>query len=646
MAQLPLVTRLQNLVFDGYQSMSPRPWQPDLPVRVVDIDEPSLARYGQWPWPRDRMALLTRKLQEFGAAAIGFDVIFAERDQTSPGEIAKRLPAGPERQALEEIAAKNASHEDLFAQALAELPSLLAFVATNDGGEPPPKMKAGFAFAGDDPDQFLQHFTGTILPLTSLLDAASGLAAITLSQDHDQIVRQVPLLYALAGKDGAVELAPSLAAEALRIAQQASTIVVKSSNASGEAGFGANTGITAVKIGDLEIPTDRNGTVRVRFSGYQKKRHISVGDLLEDKVERAEIEGRIALVGSSAAGLGDIRATPLEGSVPGTDIYAELIEHVTSAQRLVRPDFAPGLEASLIVLGGLLIGLLVRRLKALGAAIGAAVLIGGVAVASYALFLHRDLLVDPLMPAATWLSLYGTLTVAAFRRTERERRAVREAFSRYLAPAVVARLVADPSKLKLGGELRHVTILFSDARNFTARSETLDAQGVVDFLNRLHTPLTAAVLDHGGTIDKYIGDGLMAFWNAPLDVIDHANAACRAALDMLAAIPAIDAAMRAEAETKGRPHVPVRIGIGINTGDVFVGNMGSDQRFDYSIVGDPVNVAARLESATKERGVDILVSQSTAAAATDFRFRALGEIDLKGKSQATAIFTIDGKREP
>ena len=219
---------------------------------------------------------------------------------------------------------------------------------------------------------------------------------------------------------------------------------------------------------------------------------------------------------------------------------------------------------------------------------------------------------------------------------------MRVAFSRYLAPAIVERLAADPSQLRLGGEQRRVTILFSDVRDFTTRAESLSAEGVVDFLNALHTPLTRAVLNEAGTIDKYIGDGLMAFWNAPLDVADHASRACRAALDMIAQIPEIDRAIAARAAAENRPHVELRIGIGINTGDVFVGNMGSQQRFDYSIVGDPVNVAARLESLTKEFGVAILVADATAQAAQGFRFVDLGEADLKGRSATTRVYALHG----
>jgi adenylate cyclase len=322
------------------------------------------------------------------------------------------------------------------------------------------------------------------------------------------------------------------------------------------------------------------------------------------------------------------------------------LEHILSGQHLARPDYAPGLEAFALAIGGVIVGLVARRLSPLLAALISLALLVGAALASFFMFYHFDLLFDPLVPGATWLATYGVTTVALYRRTDRERRFVRSAFSRYLAPAIVERLAADPSHLRLGGELRTVTILFSDARDFTQRSEGRSAAGVVHFLNRLLTPCTAAVLAESGTVDKYIGDALMAFWNAPLDVPDHANRACRAALAMLAVLPEVDAAEREDAAAEGRPHIPVRIGVGLNTGDVFVGNMGSEQRFDYSIVGDPVNVASRLETATKEYGVPIIASEETVALATDFRFVDLGAIPLKGKSAATQIFALDGPRDP
>ena len=258
------------------------------------------------------------------------------------------------------------------------------------------------------------------------------------------------------------------------------------------------------------------------------------------------------------------------------------------------------------------------------------------------MFLSAAMLFDPLLPSATWLATWSAMTVAVYRRSENERRFVRDAFSRYLAPAVVERLAADPSSLRLGGEAREVTVLFCDARDFTTRSQHLSAEGVVRFLNDLLTPLTSAILDNGGAIDKYLGDGVMAYWNAPVETPDHPTLACRAALDMLRRLPAINARAALVAAEHGREHMPVAIGVGVNTGRAFVGNLGSEQRFDYSLVGDPVNVAARLDAATKDFGVPIVVSSETRERARGFRFVPHGGVALKGRGGETEIFALHG----
>jgi adenylate cyclase len=638
-SNISFVEQLRNLVFDNYQWLDPRPWRPDLPVRVIDIDDESLARLGQWPWPRDRLAEIARRLNELGAAAIGFDITFSEPDRASPHSVVEALEPSPERSAL---LAKLPSSDDQFALAITPVRAVLAVVLNNRSGADAFEAKCGFARAGDDASLFAPLFSRVILPLPPLAAAAQGLGAINFMPDRDLVLRKVPLVFALGQSPGASMLVPSLDAELLRVAQGASTIIVKSSNASGEFGFGRNTGIVAVKIGALEIPTERDGSVRIRFAGYQPGRRIPAWKLLAGEVGEAEIANRIVLVGASAAALSDLRSTPIQGAVPGDEIHAELLEHVLTGQHLARPDYAPGFEALAVAIGGLLIGLAARYIPPLPAAVLALVVVGGAWGASFWAYHRLDLLFDPLVPGTSWLLAYGLTTVSLYRRTDRERRFVRNAFSRYLSPAMVERLAADPSRLRLGGESRNVTVLFADARGFTRRSQGRSAESVVAFLNRLHTPLTAAVLAEAGTIDKYLGDGLMAFWNAPLDVPGHADRACRAALAMQTAVAQVDRAERDVAAAESRRHVPVRIGIGLNTGDAFVGNMGSEIQFNYSIVGDAVNVAARLETITKDLRVPIVVSEETAHAATGHRFVDLGETSLKGRSGAHRVYALHG----
>lgn len=641
-----LVERIRYLVFDQYQRWQPREWHKDLPVRVVDIDDDSLAKIGQWPWPRTRIAELTQKLTAAGAAVIAYDVLFAEEDRHAPDALLAQLPDVPEKAALaKRLEESGRLGGDPLRDALQLSNTVLAVVLNQNALPPGTRMKTNFVVAGDDPMPQMRQFAGMVLPLPALREAAKGLGAIQYVPDDDLIIRRVPLAF-VAGRGDDRLFVPSLAAEALRVAQgaQAHTPILKTNQASGEYGFGGRTYLQTVQIGQFQIPVEHDGALRVHYAGTQPGRTISAWKVFENQVPPEELDGRIVLVGSRAASLFDLRATPLEPLVAGVDVHAEALEHIASGATLIRPLWAPYAETLAIFLVGLLTILIVRRASPLASATVAAVFISGAAVLSWLAFSRLSVLVDPLIPGATWLTAYVAATIGVYRRSEREKRFVRGAFSRYLAPAVVERIAADPSQLALGGETRDVSILFSDVRDFTTRSEQLSAEGVVRFLNMLHTPMTAEVLRSGGTVDKYIGDGLMAFWNAPLDVPDHANAACRCALAMMDAVPAIDAALRAQAQAEGRAHVPLRIGVGLNTGQVFVGNMGSNQRFDYSIVGDAVNVTARLESATKAFAIPILVSQATRDAADEFVFVDLGAASLKGKTTETKVFALHGYR--
>lgn len=633
------VTQMRDLLFDQYQRIEPRAWRNDLPVRIIDIDDESLARYGQWPWPRDILARLTTRIAQDHPAALVFDLLFAEEDRYAPQRIVAALPASPEREALAHVLAKRTG-PDAFTNALAEGPSVLALALTSQGAFGDAfKAKAGFVEMGDRAADSLTKFDHVILPLPAYIDAAHGIGAINYLPDRDLVVRKVPLVFALATKSGPL-LVPSLDAEALRVAQDSGTIILKSTRASGEASSGAASALVEAKIGDAVLATEKDGAVRIRFAGHQPERFIPAWRVIEGEITAEDIRDRILFVGTSAAALADLRSTPIDAAVPGVEIHAEMIEHALTGSRLARPDYARGIEALVLVLAGLMAGAFAARLRPLNAALGTAGLIGCIAAASWFAFQRADLLFDPIIPGATSLATFGAMTLRVYRRTERDKRHVREAFSRYLAPAVVERLAADPSRLRLGGEARNLTMLFCDARDFTARAERLDAESVIAFLNALHTPLAAAVLAHSGTVDKFVGDGLMAFWNAPLDVPDHATKACNAALAMLESVPLIDARLSAASAT---PPAHVTIGIGINTGEAFVGNMGSEQRFDYSAAGDAVNIAARLESATKELRVPIVVSESTARAAHGFHFLDLGEITLRGKSEPVRVFALHSR---
>jgi adenylate cyclase len=623
------VRALRDLVFDSYQRFSPRAYDPATPVRVVAIDEPSLARLGQWPWARETLATIIDNLAQAKAAAISLDVLFAEYER-SPGY--ERNPSDSS------APARTSPGDEKLAAAMAKA-SVVIGQALSDQG-PSPVVKPGFAYAGDNPLVFAPRYGGSIRPLPEFIAVAKGVGALNWVPDRDLVVRRVPTLFAVDGK-----LVPTFAIETLRVAQDASSLLVKASNASGETGFGAETGITALRIGAITAATDRDGSLRVRYAGTHPQRRISAIDIYDGKFDVAAVEGSIILIGATAAALSDIRATPLEGAVPGIDIHAEVIEHLLTGASLTRPDWAPGAEALAVLAGCLAAAFAAVRFSPLFGASIMLFMVEAVIGGSMMLFLKQDRLLDPTMPTLATGLAYAVAAVGALRRSQREGREIRDAFGRYVSPDVVAALGTDPSKLALGGQMRDITVLFSDVRGFTARSETLSAEEVVSFLNAIHTPMTEEVLSSGGTLDKFIGDGLMAFWNAPLETRDHVRKSLRCAMAMQKALGPVDAEMASSSNMAGQDHKPLAIGIGIHTGQACVGNLGSIRRFDYSAVGDTVNMAARIEQSSKTYGVPIIVSQAMTEAAPDFAYFVIDSEKLRGRSSETQLFALHGGPE-
>jgi adenylate cyclase len=630
------VARLRSLVFDAYQRVSPRKFDPALPVRIIDVDEDSLKAIGQWPWPRTVLAELVDKLAADGAAAIGFDMVFPEPDRMSPANALHFWPKSDALAGLREEVEKLPSNDQVFAEAIGKAPVVLGFISAPQGNSIP-ETKAGFSFGGDDPKLFAPYYPGAAASLIELQDKAAGAGSLNWIPEQDQIIRRMPMVVRIGDT-----LYPSLAADMLRLAQGASSYFVKSSGASGEKAFGEKTGMVGIKIGDFEVPTEANGQMWINFTLASKARYLPAFKVLNGEIGKDEIEGRILIIGTSAAGLLDLRATPLEASVPGVELHAQVIEQILQGSFLQRPDFATPAELLYILVLGLLIAVLIYRTGALGSALLGGAAIAAVVFISWYAFDAFGWLVDPIYPAIALTAIYLAGTLFVFLRTERERNRVRHAFSHYMAPALVERLADDPSRLKLGGETRDMTLLFSDVRGFTTISEGLDAEELTRFLNSLFTPLSNIILDEQGTIDKFMGDAVMAFWNAPLDDSNHPSHACSAALRMMGEMAGLNERWRQEAEAKGRPFKTVQLGIGLNTGVCCVGNLGSETRFDYSVIGDNVNVASRLEGQSKTYDVGTVVGETTTARAPEFAFIELDLLKVKGKTEATRIFALLG----
>ena len=635
LAEPSLLTDIRLAVFDQYQVLKPREKTP-VPIQLVDIDERSLEQLGQWPWPRNQLAQLVNAINDAGAAAIVIDVLLSEPDRLSPSAVANMIPDWPEYQSAREAILERTGHDEQLAQSLGRANSVLGFALDDEIVGEMPSLKAGLVRAGDPPDPFLPAFAGGISALSMLAEAAEGYGACSLVPDPDGVVRRASMLVSVAGR-----VLPTLDAEALRVAQAASTYIVKSTNASGEQSFGAPGGVVGIKIGGLSVPTDHQGRIWIRYSD-QPFDAIGASDLLTGTFDPEAIAGKIVLLGSSAAGLSRPQPVPVLGVVPALEIRAQILETLISGDFLHQPDWAKGAELLALLLFGLLLIWLLPRWGALWCAV---IALGAIAAAlgtSWILFAQYSTLIAPFYFAFVIVLLYLTQSLQVYLASEKEKKEVRGAFGRYLSPVLVEQLANDPDKLKLGGETRQISALFCDIRGFTNLSEQLAPEELTALLNRFLTPLTDVILNEQGTIDKYMGDCIMAFWNAPVDVPDHEHRACSAALKMLDALTDLNQALRREAEGSGTNIQELRIGIGINSGKALAGNLGSEQRFDYSILGDSVNLASRLEGQSKTYGVEILMSAATRAPVQDLAFLELDLVQVVGKSEPVRIFTLVG----
>jgi adenylate cyclase len=626
------VQALRLIAFDSYQLLKPAEYDPNLPVRVIDIDEASLERVGQWPWSRLIIADLLDRLAEQGAAVVAFDILFSEPDRTSP-EVALALLAEDEAAELAPILERMPRHDEVFAQSIAASPTVLAAILT-DRPSPPPPQKAGFAIAGDDPKPFVRQFQGATSNLPEFDAAASGIGSVNWVPDRDQVVRRLPLVYRIGD-----QFVPTLVTEALRVAQDAGTYVLKASNASGQEAFGQQTGLNHIRVGGIEIPTDSDGAIWLQFRPSNPSAYIPAWEVLQGQNDPAAVAGTIVLVGTSAPGLLDLRATPLDPSIPGVEVHAQALEHILRGSTITRLDDAIAFEVALMIILGVILAIVLPRLPALAsAAIGLAT-IGLVMGAGYVAYNSFGLLFDPSYPALVLFLLVIAITVYVYRRSEQQKSEVRKAFGYYVSPEVVNEIVRNPGKLELGGEVRELSLLFCDVRNFTSISERLTAHELTRFINNLLTPLSEIILTNRGTIDKYMGDAIMAFWNAPLEDKNHPENALKSALAMIRRMDDLNVEWRQEAETAGRPYTEVAIGIGINSGNCCVGNLGSSQRFDYSAIGDDVNVASRLEGLSKVYGVPIVLGETTVKRLNGIKAIELDVMRVKGRAQPLRVYT-------
>lgn len=622
---LPL-DRLTPLVFDAYQRIQPRA-ETGGAVTVVDIDEASIAKLGQWPWSRAIIAHMVDRLGQLGAVTIAFDVVFSEPDRTSLSEAAKNLEQAGAK--VELPAGQLPDNDAALAAAFSRNNVVAGFVLSNETQTVLPKPKAGFAYGGSDPKGYLTRFGGGVPNLRPLSDAASGLAFYSFPPSIDGLVRVIPLM--ATAQD---QIYPTLALEALRLAQGAQSFTIRSSDASGDTGAGT-AAMTTLRVGAIDVPTGPHGEMYVYFSGLKSMPTISAADLLDPAKSAAlaeQVGGHIVFVGTSAVGLRDLVATPTDASEPGVRVHAEIVDQILGQTFLSRPDWAPGAETFAAGLLGLILLLVAQRAGTVVSAVTAVALIVIAVAGSWAGFHQFKLLLDPILPGGAVLVVFVVTMPVLLLITDREKQFVRGAFGRYLSPTLVGRLADNPNALKLGGELRDLTILFSDIRSFTSLSENLAPDELTNLLNSFLTPMTDVLLKSEATIDKYMGDAIMAFWNAPLDIAEHPRKAVLSALRMLEALEQLN-------RERGSS---LRVGIGLNSGPACVGNLGSAQRFSYSAIGDSVNLASRVEGLTKSYGVSVLVTESTRLAAPEMAYIEVDLVRVVGRAEPVPVHTLLG----
>jgi adenylate cyclase len=584
--------------------------QSELPVVVVDIDRRSIEALGPWQWPREMMARVVEAIAMRHPKALAIDVLFAEADDRSPAALARRLGALTRNTQISALADSLPDGDRRLADALKSTHAVLGFVLDPD--LPTAPIGAPIATRGRLPFDDLWRAMGAAAPPAPLAEAGSGIGALSLPAGADGAIRQVPLFVAAGGA-----VLPGLAVDAARVARGAASFLIQSAP-------------PALTIGDQSLALPPDGLLRLlpRAAQRHDARALSAVDVVEGKADADRLTGALVLLGGSAPELGGLRKTPSDAFVPSVQIQADAIEQIL-AGRVPRLLAASTVPRTLIVLlvGILAIGAGARLSPMVGAAVVLGVVVAFWAASSIALLL-ADRLLDPLTPSLAVGLVAATASVTAASVTRRREALVRRRLEQHLAPAVVQRIVAEPALLKLRGERREVTALFTDIEGFVETTHATEPEVLIATLDRYFEGVAALIIGHGGMIDKIVGDGVHALFNVPIDLDQHA----RRAVDCAIAIRAWTEAFRADAIKLGATR------IGIETGDAIVGDVGIRSKLDYTAHGDAVNLAARLQALNKQIGSLICIGPSAAAHCGEALVRPLGVTAVAGREEPVAVF--------
>jgi adenylate cyclase len=642
--RLPFVERLENQFYDTYLKLT-MPCSQDPRIVIADIDEKSLAEEGHWPWPRDRLALLVNTLFDYYQVAIlAFDVVFAERDESSGLKVLEQMASNQlsnNRQFLASLEKIRPflDRDRLFADSLKGRPVILAYYfheaeagkeQATTGVLPAPAVVLDDAVRGKIPFVAAKGY-GANLPELQAAALGGGYFDNPVV-DADGVFRRVALVQQYEGN-----LYESLSLAVTRAVFGSPPVeLMIASEESGDTVLG----LEWLNVGGLHIPVDEQGAALVPYRGLQGSfPYLSAVDILKRRADTTVLKNTIVLVGTTASGLQDLRSTPVQNVFPGVEIHANLISGFLDQTIKHKPGYTLGIEFVELLLIGVLLLFLLPRLSALWSI--TASLLTLTVIAGLNLYLWNQ--ANIVVPVASALLL--TLTLFVFHMSfgffveGRSKRHLTRLFGQYVPPELVDEMSKKPADFGLDGDRRQMTVLFADVRGFTAISEGLDPKQLAQLMNAILTPMTRIIHKHRGTIDKYMGDAIMAFWGAPLSNEHHARHAVQAALEMTEALPTL----QNDFQVLGWP--AIRVGIGLNTGVMNVGNMGSAFRMAYTVLGDPVNLGSRLEGLTKQYGVSIVVSQFVRDEVPDFAFRELDRVRVKGKDKPVIIFEPIGPRQ-
>ncbi len=628
---IPPIARAEAWLYDAWLKHD-APTGADDRIAILDIDEASLKSVGRWPWNREVMTRLVEQLfDHYGVAALGFDVVFAEPDDSSGLAQMRRLAtheltASRDFRAVLDRLAPRLDYDARFAAALADRPVSLGYyfipagyASARTGQLPPPSLPRD-AFRPLQPGEPAAGY-GANLP--AFQQAAPGAGFFNMRADADGAARRMHLV------------APF--ADGYYFSLSASTLGAAFGGDAPQAGVetrrfaGRDFRTPWIEVSGLRVPLSADGSVYVPYRAGSPFPYISAADVLAGKTPVAQLENRIVLVGSTAPGLADLRVTPFSGTFPGVEIHAHLIAGMLDGATRSTPPWADDARlAAVLVLGVVLAVLLLRFGPGVGLVATLALL--AALFAAYVAAWRQGWVVPLAAPMLTVFGLYALNTAYGFFAESRNKRQMTRLFGQYVPPELAVEMSRDPAHYTMDGQSRDMTVLFSDIRGFTDFSEKLPPAELAEVLNAYLSTMTRIVQQQRGTIDKYIGDAIMAFWNAPLDLSDHAARAVSTALAMQAALPQLNH------EFAARNWPEVKIGVGVNTGRMSVGNMGSEFRMSYTVMGDAVNLGSRLEGITKQYGVGILATQATVEADMQHAFMKIDDVRVKGKEKPVAIY--------